>query len=182
MQALILYYSVTGNTEKVASAIRRALEAGGAEVTALRVEEAQGVDLYGYDLVCLGAPVHQWLPAEPVFKFIKEKFNYHRKKGDVRIAAPRRPGKKGVAFVTYSGPHTGIDEAIPACKYMGQFFAHLGIEVAGEWYIIGEYHGKEDRSTLGPLGDIRGRPNAQDLERVEKDTMKLLQSLNKTGS
>jgi hypothetical protein len=82
-----------------------------------------------------------------------------------------------VVFCTYSGPHTGIDEAIPACKYMGQFFAHIGIHVAGEWYIIGEYHGKEDRSTMGPLGDIRGRPNARDLQKVEQDAIELLKSL-----
>jgi len=177
MKALILYYSASGNTEKVAFAIRKGLEAGDAEVTTLRVEEAQGADLYEYDLVCLGAPVYQWHPAEPVLKFIKEKMNHHRSQGDIRIGAPKRPGKNAVVFVTYSGPHTGIDEAVPACKYMGQFFAHIGIHVAREWYIIGEYHGKEDRSTLGPLGDIRGRPNAQDLLKVEQDTIELLKSL-----
>jgi len=177
MKALILYYSATGNTEKAAFAIRKGLEAGGAEVTFMRVAEAGGVDLYGYDLVCLGAPVYQWHPAEPVAKFIKEKIDHHRKQGDIRIGAPRRPGKNAVVFCTYSGPHTGMDEAIPANKFMGQFFAHIGIHVAGEWYVVGEYHGKEDRSTLGPLGDIRGRPNARDLLKVQQDAMELLKSL-----
>ncbi len=177
MKALILYWSATGNTEKVAFAIRKGLQTEGAEVTTLRVEKAQGVDLYGYDLVCLGAPVYQWHPAEPVAKFIKDKIGHHRSRGDIRIGAPKRPGKKAVVFVTYSGPHTGIDEAIPACKYMGQFLAHIGIDVIREWYIVGEFHGKEDRSTLGPLGDIRGRPDAQDLQKVEQDAREVLRSL-----
>jgi len=182
LKALILYWSATGNTEKVAFAIRKGLQTERADDTLLRVEEAQGIDLYDYDLVILGAPVHQWQPAEPVVKFIKEKIDCHRGRGDIRIGAPRRPGKKAVVYCTYSGPHTGIDEAIPTCKYMGQFFAHIGIHVVGEWYIIGEFHGKEDRSTLGPLGDIRGRPNAQDLLKVERDTIELVQSLKRGGS
>jgi flavorubredoxin len=40
MKALIIYYSATGNTEKAAFAIRKGLEAGGAEVAIMRVEEA----------------------------------------------------------------------------------------------------------------------------------------------
>ncbi|MCX5908895.1 MAG: hypothetical protein NTY64_17400 [Deltaproteobacteria bacterium] len=30
-------------------------------------------------------------------------------------------------FCTYSGPQTGINEAIPAGKFAGQFFEHLGL-------------------------------------------------------
>ena len=80
-------------------------------------------------------------------------------------------------FCTYSGPHTGINEAIPVGKYMGQFFEHLGFEVAREWYIVGEFHGREDHSTMGKLGDIRGRPNEQDLAGVESDVSELVSSI-----
>ncbi len=38
-----------------------------------------------------------------------------------------------------------------------------------QWYVIGEFHGREDHSTAGLLGDIRGRPNAEDLAKVGRD-------------
>jgi len=82
-----------------------------------------------------------------------------------------------VIFCTYSGPHTGVNEAIPVCKYLGQFFEHLGFEVAGEWCIVGEFHNREELSIKGKMGDIRGRPNEQDLSKVEKDVRQLIKSI-----
>ncbi len=40
----------------------------------------------------------------------------------------------------------GLNEAIPAGKYAGQFFDHLGFEVLDEWYILSEFHGSEINS------------------------------------
>ena len=85
-------------------------------------------------------------------------------------------------FCTYSGPHTGINEAIPAGKYAGQFFEHLGFTVLDEWYIVGEFHGNERASTMGRLGDIRGRPNQQDLAQVQRDVSELVQSIQTTSA
>jgi len=42
---------------------------------------------------------------------------------------------------------------------------------------VGEFHGSEEASTLGRLGDIRGRPNAKDLRKVEDDVAHLLDRL-----
>jgi hypothetical protein len=63
-----------------------------------------------------------------------------------------------LVFCTYSGPHTGIDEATPAGKIMRQYFEHFGFTILGEWYIVGEFHDREDMSTQGKLGDIRDKP------------------------
>ncbi|MFO7877273.1 MAG: hypothetical protein R6U55_11905 [Desulfovermiculus sp.] len=50
---------------------------------------------------------------------------------------------------------------------MAQIFDHLGIEVVGEWYVVGEYHGSlQEHSRNGRLGDIRGRPDGRDLKEV----------------
>ena len=166
-KALIIYWSATGNTEKVANAIRKGLEGEGATATLVRVEKAEPEELYDYDLVFLGAPSYQFLPPEPMRDFIRRKMQYHGRRGDIKLCAPKVPGKAAVVFVTYSGPHTGVDEAIPAGKHMGQFLAHLGFDVLAEWYMVGEFHGREDHSTKGRLGDIRGRPNQQDLADVE---------------
>jgi hypothetical protein len=44
-------------------------------------------------------------------------------------------------------------------------------------YIVGEFHGREDLSTQGKLGDIWGRPHRQDLEEVENNVRGLIRSL-----
>ena len=105
------------------------------------------------------------------------KFSNYRRQGRVKTGAPNVPGKKALIFCTYSGPHTGINEAIPAGKYVGQFFEHLGFIVLDEWYILGEFHGSEEMSTMGRLGDIRGRPTKEDLSKIKRDVMNLLQHL-----
>ena len=181
LKALIAYFSATGNTEKVANAIRNGLEEEKVETTLLKVQEATGEELYDYALVFLGSPSIQFLPAEPVIRFIQEKMKLHRERGDIKLCAPKIPGKTAVVFCTYSGPHTGINEAITTGKYMGQFFEHLGFEVAGEWYIVGEFHGSEQASMMGKLGDIRGRPNEQDLSKVRNDVSKLVRSILATS-
>lgn len=175
--ALIIYWSGTGNTEKVAHAIRKGMEKEGLKPTIKRVEEAGEEELYNYDLIFLGSPSHGWLPAEAVLKFIKKKRREYARRGFIKPCAPKILGKNAVVFCTYSGPHTGIDEAIPVGKYMRQFFEHLGFDVKAEWYIVGEFHGHELFSTKGKLGDIRGRPNSQDLAKVENDTIKLIRHL-----
>jgi hypothetical protein len=166
--ALILYWSATGNTEKVVRAIERGLLDEGVKPSVVNVTEADRTDLYDYDLVFLGCPSISFLPPEPVLRFVKRKMNFHRDQGDIKVLAPRVPGKQAVVFVTYSGPHTGIAEAIPVGKYLGQFLAHLGFAVLDEWYVVGEFHGNEEYSTRGCLGDIRGRPNDDDLARVAR--------------
>ncbi len=177
MNALIIYWSATGNTKQVAETIHNALKSGGVNSVLKPVKEAETEELYEYDLVFIGAPSYMWQPPEPVQEYIKEKMNYHRERGDIKLCTPKLPGKKGVVFVTYSGPHTGISEAIPVGKYLGQFLEHLGFDVAGEWYAVGEFHGSEENSTKGRLGDIRGRPNQQDLDNITRDVNELLKTV-----
>jgi len=181
MKAAILYWSRTGNTEKVALAIQEALESAGVQAVLRRTEDAEDIDYYEYDLVCVGAPSYRWHPPEPVDAFLVGKFAEYRRRGRVKAGSPKVPGKNALIFCTYSGPHTGINEAIPAGKYMGQFFEHLGFTVQDEWYIVGEFHGSEEASTKGRLGDIRGRPNERDLEKVKQDVAHLLQRMQADG-
>jgi hypothetical protein len=145
------------------------------------MEEAEDVDWYSYDLVCVGFPSYRWHPPEPVDALLQLKFGEYRKQGRVRAGAPKIPGKNALIFCTYSGPHTGIDEATPAGKYAGQFFAHLGFKLLDELYVVGEFHGSEEASTMGRLGDIRGRPNKQDLEKVKQDLARLARRIQDTA-
>jgi len=70
MDAIIIYWSKTGNTEKVALAIQDGLKEAGADVLLKGVEDAGDVDFYAYDLVCIGFPSYQWRPPEPIDEFL----------------------------------------------------------------------------------------------------------------
>ena len=173
MKAVIVYWSKSGNTEKVARAIQEGLQETGADVSLMRVEDAGDVDLYGYDLVCIGFPSYRWSPPKPMDAFLNDKFEAHRKQGRVKAGAPKIAGKNALIFCTYSGPHTGVREAKPAGLYAGQFFEHLGFTVLDEWYVVGEFHGSPEANTQGRLGDIRGRPDEDDLDKVRRDAIRL---------
>jgi hypothetical protein len=160
-KALIIYYSVTGNTEKVALAIERGVRKGGLEPVIKKVSEAYEEELFDYDLICFGTPVlHAFVPP-PVNKFIRKKSREYGARKQIMVPSPKIPGKIALVFVTYSAPH-------------------LGFDVKEEWYVIGEFRGLgklgKMYSIRGFLGDIRGRPNAEDLTIVEEKTIKAIKS------
>jgi flavodoxin len=175
--ALIIYWSKTGNTEKVAKAVKQGLEEMNIQVTLKKPEEAESINYFDYDLVCVGAPSYAWRPPEPMTDFLKKKFAENRQQGKIKPSAPKVPGKNVLVFVTYSGPHTGLDEATPAGKDMAQYFEHIGFRVIGEWYILSEFHGSLENSTQGRMGDIRGKPTAEELQKITQDTKRLAELL-----
>jgi flavorubredoxin len=177
LKVLLVYWSATGNTEKVAGTIEKALEREGITPVVKKIGKAADEEFYNYDLVFLGCPSYQFMPPEPVQRFAQGKLKIHRERGDIKPCAPKVSGKTAVVFCTYSGPHTGINEAMPVGEYLGQLFEHLGFTIAAKWYTVGEFHGREDLSTMGKLGDIRGRPSPEDLAEVENAVSGLVRSL-----
>jgi flavodoxin len=175
--ALIIYWSKTGNTEKVAVAIKQGLEETNVQVTLKKPEEAEDIDYFDYDLVCVGCPSYSWHPPEPMTAFLKKKFAAYRQQGKIKPSAPKVPGKNALVFVTWSGPHTGMDEATPVGKDIRQYFEHIGFTVIDEWYILSEFHGSLENSTKGRMGDIRGKPTAEDLQKITEQTKKLSTAL-----
>ena len=171
--SLILYFSQTQNTEKVALAIKRGLEKNGVNVTIKKIGEMIEPDFNKYDLICFGSPVIHSLPPSPVLNMLKKYKEYYVNKNEVLVPSLKLPNKRALIFITYSGPHCGITEALPVGKYICQFFEHLGFHVLDEWYEIGEFHGWEEGSKKGIFGDIRGRPNDDDLALVELKTIQL---------
>ena len=175
--ALLVYHSNTGNTKKVALAIKEGLEAGDIKVNLRDPKEATELDFYSFDLVCVGSPSIEWQPAKPVADMLKAKLHLYRNQNKILPCTPKVAGKNALIFCTYSGPHTGIDEATPAGKTMRQYFEHFGFNVLAEWYIPGEFHGREDLSTKGRLGDIRGKPTSDELEKIKQDARQLARNL-----
>ena len=177
-KALIVFLSITGNTEKVANSIYSGLTEGGYDTALIKVQDAANEDFYDYDLVCFGAPAYNWHVPKPADDFLKAKFNQYRKDGRVLPGAPVIPGKHYLVFCTYSGPHTGIREATPAGLYIGQFFEHFGFAMADEWYILSEFVGSEEYNTHGRMGNIIGLPNEQDLRRIKESAYNLAKRLH----
>ena len=177
MRCLILYASLTKNTERVALRIQDVLQAEGLNVELIKIDHETEIDLYQYDLIFLGSLVQLWLPAQTMMDFVRRTVFHYQKTGDLAPCSPVRPGKYAICFCTYAGPHTGVSEAVPAVKWMRTFFEHLGFVVLDEWYTVGEFTGSEENSTRGRLGDIRGRPNEDDLLAIENKTKGILETL-----
>ena len=177
MNILSLYFSTTGNTEKIAKEIEKTARELGHQVDTIRTTREIDVDLLHYDFIFMGSGVYRWLPGRPMLNFISRTLKKYAENGNIKPSAPRLAGKRGVIYCTYGGVHTGVNEAIPAVKYMGQLLDHLGIEIVDEWYIVGEYHLKKHQglSTRGRLGNIVGRPNSDDLQRVAEMVRGILQ-------
>lgn len=169
MKVLNLYFSSTGNTEKVAKKIDETVKELGHTVDTVKISsKGFSLDLLDYDFIFVGSGVYGQLPGKGYIDLHRELLQKYVKAGEIVPASPKRAASYVVPYCTYGGVHTGINEAIPAVKYMGQLFDHLGFTILGEWYVVGEYKTKklQSHSVGGRLGDIRGRPNQADLEEV----------------
>jgi hypothetical protein len=176
---LNMYFSSTGNTEAVARKIQETLQDMGHTVETVKITgEDLAVDVLKYDFVFVGSGVYGQLPGIPLMDLHRRLLQKYSAAGEVKPASPRRPSAWVVVYCTYGGVHTGVNEAIPAVKYMGQLYDHLGYTIVGEWYVVGAYQTEalRDRSTEGRLGDIRGRPSEADLRDVAEKVKGILKA------
>ena len=183
MDILNLYASRNGQTEKVARTIELTATEAGHAVTTINIKTDRDlVDLLQYDLSFIGSGVYTWLPDKSVMTWIDAQLGHGRKNSLIAPNSPRIPGKHACVYCTYAGPHTGVAEAVPALKYMGQLFDHLGISVADEWAIPGAFVPKAMQylNTEGRLGNIEGRPNEADLMQIREKVTKLATALAPT--
>lgn len=98
-RVLIIYYSRTGNTEKLAEKIKDGAEDKGAEVVLKKVQNTEVEELLDVDAVVIGSPVYYGGMACEIKKFLDESVRLHG----------RLDGKVGAAFAT-SGNIAGGNE------------------------------------------------------------------------
>lgn len=72
MQALIVYYSLTGNTAQAAKYIAKGLEAENVVVTKLNVYKVKPEDILNKDTIIIGSPTHMNAPAIEVRRFLNK--------------------------------------------------------------------------------------------------------------
>jgi Flavodoxin domain len=65
MKILNLYFSSTGNTEKVARRITDTVKNLGHQIDTVKVTGDQDLDLLRYDVIFVGSGVYQGCPASP---------------------------------------------------------------------------------------------------------------------
>lgn len=145
MKSLVIYYSKTGNTEKVAKAIAKGLDADLRKINEIN-------DILEYQFICVGTPVHAFAPAEPVKEFLGK--------------LPDLLDKKGAGFCTMhmigaKGTFKILREEMEAkgIKFLGDF------SCKGLSRIVGD---------VGPKIFNKGRPNEKDLKKAEDFGRELL--------
>lgn len=183
MKVLNIYYTTTSNTKKIAKCIENTVSSFGHQIDTIKIKkntDPEAVNLLEYDFVFIGSGVYEWLPGKPMIDFLMKSHRKHLKNniinGDIKPNAPKRNGKKAVAYCTFGGSHVGINEAIPTTKYLAQLFDHLGYFILAEWHFVGEYHGNFQKlNKIGRMGNITGRPNEEDLRQVAELTSAILQ-------
>jgi flavodoxin len=140
MKSIVIYYSETGNTEKVARAIARGL---GSECK--KLNEIAPEKLFEFDLICFGTPVHGFAPAKPVKEFLEK--------------LPNLAGKRGAGFCTM---HAGGDRA--ALKIIKEVLEAKGISFLGGFSCKGL---SRLVGNIGPRIFNPGKPDEKDLKEAE---------------
>ena len=171
-KGLILYQTMTGNTEKVAFRFKKVFEKKGWECDIFKVDKSMDVDnlpfdFQDYDFLCAGSGVYAALPGQELVDIMFQTTHRTRRAGKiVRVHRKLTRGpKKGVVFATYAGVHFGPMEADPALSLLGLNMEHLRFECIGKFSCPGSM-GK--RVTPGYWhGDLRGRPNQRDFLKAE---------------
>jgi flavodoxin/ferredoxin len=107
MKSIVVYFSQTGNTWRIAQAIREGLNEAGAQCDLARIQDVKTEDLRVYNLIGLGSPV--WHRREPVnvLNFVEYKLR-------------AMEGKQGFVFCTH-GLYPGhfMGRMVPALRLEG---------------------------------------------------------------
>jgi len=103
-KVLIVYYSRSGNTEKMAHLIAEGVKAGGAGATIKKIEETRAVELVEFDGIIIGSPTYYGNMSWEVKKLLDESVAYHG----------RLDGKVGAAFTSAANIGGGNETTVLA--------------------------------------------------------------------
>ena len=90
MQALIIYFSLTGNTYRAAKYIAKGLEEENVVVTRINVRMAKIEDIANKDIIIIGTPTWMGAPAMEIRRFLN------------KLPENALKNKKVAAFTTYT--------------------------------------------------------------------------------
>jgi NAD(P)H dehydrogenase (quinone) len=87
-KALVIYYSRTGNTKKMAKSVVEGIEKEGVEVTIKEVKDIEADELLKYEAIVIGSPTYYGTMAAEIKKLLDDSVEFHG----------RLDGKIGAAF------------------------------------------------------------------------------------
>lgn len=99
---IIIYYSRSGNTEKMAKIVEEGIKKEGIEVILKKVEDTDVQELLNYDGIIIGTPTYYGSMAWPIKKLFDDSVKYHMKLA----------GKVGGAFTSSANIGGGNETTI----------------------------------------------------------------------
>jgi len=89
-KAIVIYYSRSGNTQKMAEIIAKAMKEAGLSVDCKPVSDVKAEDLLNYDAIVIGSPTYYGHMAGAIKQLIDDSVSFHGK----------LDGKVGAAFTS----------------------------------------------------------------------------------
>jgi len=101
-RALVVYYSRTGNTKKMAESIVEGIKNEGMEVVMKEAKDVDAGELLKYDAIAIGSPTYYGTMAAEIKKLLDESVKFHGK----------LEGKIGAAFASSANVGGGNETTI----------------------------------------------------------------------
>lgn len=101
-RALVIYYSRTGNTKKMAESIVEGIKNEGMEVVMKEAKDVDAGELLKYDAIAIGSPTYYGTMASEIKKLLDESVEFHGK----------LEGKIGAAFASSANVGGGNETTI----------------------------------------------------------------------
>ena len=170
MKILIVYHTMTGNTEKIAKSLQEGL--AGEEVTLIKAEEADPLALKSYDLVLVGSGIYAGTFHKSVKKLLKD--------------ASQLPAQFAL-FYTHADMDPITYQTYPS--KVRKIIDKAGSSIVAEFECLGENKGVSPEQIEAQLQalppdqreavDIQrklliGHPNAEDLEKAKNFAKSLI--------
>lgn len=148
-KALILYASVTGNTEKIANCFREALEEMNWTVDSIKITNKtnfveEPIFFDQYDLLFVGSPIMAGLPSTLIGKNLGLTASMPPRMYSDRLIMPglKRPETPdytpyAIEFTTYGGTSTGPSECLATLAIEKLYLENLYIQTIGQFACLG---------------------------------------------
>jgi hypothetical protein len=114
-KGLIVYVSLTGNTEKIALTFKKVFEEKGWECDCIKItKDSKQINLESYNLICVGSPIIGGSPPKEINNIWISHTTEGHPPRDLSWRQDTSKYGKGIAFVTYTGSRRGPAEALPS--------------------------------------------------------------------
>jgi NAD(P)H dehydrogenase (quinone) len=101
-KALVIYYSRTGNTKKMAESVAEGIKNEGMEVVIKEAKDVDADELLNYDAIAIGSPTYYGSMASEIKNLLDESVKFHGK----------LEGKIGAAFASSANVGGGNETTI----------------------------------------------------------------------